>query len=174
MEIRSYLALILPFAILFYGSVLLAVRPTRRALFTSWISGLVMAIASMLFDIIAINLHWWHYESTELILGLPLPLYLAPFLIYGGLMPLVVWRFWRKSLALARVFLIGTPIFGILLNAYYAYTHGSLIEWDQFTLSFIWSIVMWGVAFSASFLIFRRFSGFPWQPEEESVSEVRA
>lgn len=111
MEIQAFVALVMPFIVVFYLAVLLFLQPSRRVLLASLLGGLVMTILNIVIDLAAYYAHWWHYTLNGLILHLPIPFYITPLLIYGSLGYLLIWRFWTSKHWLALLFLIGIPIF---------------------------------------------------------------
>src|SRR5215831_14448447 len=94
MDMQLYILHVVPFIVLVYLAFLLFLRPPGRVILASLLGGLPMAIINALIDLIAYYASLWHYILTGLILQLPLPFYITPFLIYGGLTYLLIWRFW--------------------------------------------------------------------------------
>src|SRR5690242_14073214 len=106
--VGAFLFLTVPLLIVVYLGFLLFIRPSKKVLLTSLLGGVVLAIVNLLVDIAAYYAHWWHYTLTELILHIPLPFYLSPFLIFGSLAYLLIWRFWHGRWRwLALTLLIG-------------------------------------------------------------------
>jgi len=112
--IRDFLAFNVYFIVFVYLAVLLFLRPPRKVVLASLVGGLVMALLNMGFDWLAYTAGWWRYTISGLLLHLPFPFYLTPWLVYGGIVYLLIWRFWRgKYHWLALLFLIGVPLLGI-------------------------------------------------------------
>src|SRR6266487_4588502 len=93
MEIQEFVALVIPFIVVFYLAALLLVRPTRAVLLASLLGGLIMGLLNMLFDIAAYYAGWWYYTLKGLVLHVPVPFYITPVLIYGSIVYLLIWRF---------------------------------------------------------------------------------
>lgn len=170
MEIKAFFILVVPFIIVFYLAFLLFIQPPRMVAIASLLGGLLMALINLGVDLLAYYLHWWHYTLNNLLLHVPLPFYITPFLIYGGLAYLLIWRFWQTRWNwLARVLLYGVPIFGILRDIYGAIIQNSYI-WDN-RFAVIIDIVMWIVMFYAGLYVFQRLTaGTAFIPPTSSTS----
>src|SRR6266581_2151597 len=137
MDIQIYAIHVVPFVIIVYFAFVLFLHPPKAVILASLVGGLVMAVINALADLLAYYASWWHYTASGLILQLPLPFYLTPLLIYGGLVYLLIWRLWGRGQAqgpypsaspplvptrgmsrearwrwLALVLLIGVPLLG--------------------------------------------------------------
>ena len=159
MDMQLYILHVVPFIVLVYLAFLLFLRPPGRVILASLLGGLTMAIINALADLIAYNASWWHYMLTGLILQLPLPFYITPFLIYGGITYLLIWRFWGSRWHwLTWLLLIGVPLTGFvrdLLQA--AVTHSSFLVWDT-PLAAPLDLLLWLVMFYAGYFVFRRLA----------------
>ena len=161
MDIQLYAIHVVPFVIIVYAIFVLFIRPTRAAFFASLAGGLVMAIINALVDLLAHYASWWHYTASGLILQLPLPFYLTPMLIYGGVVYMLIWRFSRGPEAAGRrwlvwIFLIGVPLIGFgrdLLDA--VVTQSSFLVWDS-PLAGPIDFVLWVAMFFAGYAVFKR------------------
>src|SRR5712692_3057535 len=133
MEMQLYLLHVTPFIVIVYLAFLLFMRPPREVVLASLLGGLTMGVINALVDLVAYYASWWHYTANGLILQLPLPLYITPIFIYGGLAYLLIWRFWNgRGRWFAWVLLIGVPLFGFardLLDA--TVTLSSYLEWTS-------------------------------------------
>jgi hypothetical protein len=175
--IRDFLAFNVYFIILFFLVCLMFLRPPRRVILASLLGGLLMALLNMGFDLLAYYAHWWQYHLDGLLLHLPLPFYLSPWLIYGALIYLLIWRFWRGRYHwLALLFLIGTPLFGMVRDLYGALTHTSYTEMENVSLASIGTIVMWVVMFYVGLLLFKWLvparQEFVTQPPSDTPANV--
>src|SRR6266568_9655009 len=113
MDIQIYAIHVVPFVIIVYFTFVLFMHPPKAVILASLAGGLVMAVINALFDLIAYYASWWHYTASGLILQLPLPFYIIPILIFGGIVYLLIWRFWHtRSHWFAMLLLIGVPILG--------------------------------------------------------------
>jgi hypothetical protein len=167
MEIRAFIVLVIPFILVFYLAVLLFLRPPRAVLVASLAGGLLMGGINLLIDLVAYHAHWWHYTLNELILHVPLPLYISPVLIYGSVAFLLIWRFWLGSKhRFARMLLIGTPIFGILRDVWIALTPQGYIVWES-PLAAPLVVLMWLAMFYGSYLLFKRLTPVCQMVEEQ-------
>lgn len=156
MEIMEFLYFACPFIIVVYLSFLLFIRPTKRVVRASLLGGVVTGLINIVFDLLAYYAHWWHYTLNGLILHLPLPFYLSTILIYGGIVYLLVWRFWKGRFHwLALALLVGVPIFGIVRDITGWMTNTSYSVWDNALLAVLGSIAMWVLMFYMGFLVFR-------------------
>jgi len=175
MEVRAFLALVVPFIILFYLAVLLGTRPSKSALLASLLGGLVMGLVNLLVDIAAYYAHWWHYTINGLILHVPLPFYITPVLVYGSIGYLLIWRFWRGRLHwLSLLFLIGIPAFCIVRDLGGGLSGSSYQVWQNPLAASIVTILMWVVAFYAGYLLFRLLTPTREQVEEAEHDEDKA
>jgi hypothetical protein len=93
MDIQLYAIHVAPVILIVYFACALFLRPPKEVLLASLAGGLVMAILNALGDLLAYYASWWHYAASGLILQLPLPFYLTPLFIFGGLAYLLTWRF---------------------------------------------------------------------------------
>ncbi len=159
MDMQLYILHVVPFIVLVYLAFLLFLRPPGKVMLASLLGGLTMAIINALADLIAYNASWWHYMFTGLILQLPLPFYITPFLIYGGLTYLLIWRFWGTRWHwLALLLLIGVPLTGFARDLLQALvTHSSFLVWDT-PLAGPLDLVLWLVMFYAGYFVFRRLA----------------
>lgn len=167
MEIQAFLSLVVPFIVVFYLAVLFFVRPPRAIVQASLIAGLVMALINVLVDLLAYYMHIWHYDLNGLVFHLPLPFYITPFLIFGSLAYLLIWRNWRGRLHwLSLLILIGTPLFGTAKDLL-GWANNSAYSLVDSPLAIPLDIVMWLVMFYAGFLVFRLLSaGVPYVAPE--------
>jgi hypothetical protein len=158
MEIEAFATLVIPFIVVAYLGVAIFVHPTRAVLAASLIGGLIMGIINALFDLLAYYTHIWHYTLNGLILHLPLPFYLTPALVYGGIAYLLIWRFWRKRghwFALALLF--GIPLLRAAIDLLGIASNTSYIQFDS-ALGWPLDVVMWLLMFYAGLLVFLRLS----------------
>lgn len=166
MEIRAFLALVVPFIIVVYLGVLLFVRAPRQVVIASLLGGLVASLINIAVDLIAYYAHWWHYDLNNLILHLPLPFYISTLLVYGSIAYLLIWRFWEgRGRWFALLLLYGIPVFGLLREIYGQVRNTSYAIWDNTIMAVIVTFVMWVVMFYAGYIIFRRYA--PAREEEE-------
>ena len=162
MEMQLYLLHVVPFIVIVYLAFLLFMRPPGEVVLASLVGGLTMGVINALFDLIAHYASIWHYTASGLILQLPLPLYITPILIFGGLVYLLIWRFWHtRAHWFAILLLVGVPIFGFVRDFFTAITRSSYVIWDS---SFAWPVdlIMWLAMFYAGYFVFRRLA-----PERE-------
>ena len=159
MEMQLYLLHVVPFIVLVYLAFLLFLRPPGKVIMASLLGGLTMAIVNAFFDLIAYYASWWHYILTGLIFQLPLPFYITPFLIYGALSYLLIWRFWGTRWHwLALLLLIGVPLTGFARDLLQAVvTHSSFLVWDS-PLAGPLDLLLWLVMFYAGYFVFRRLA----------------
>ena len=163
MEIREFLALVIPFIIVIYLGFVLFIHPTRQVLLASLLGGLVMGVINVLVDIIAYYAGWWYYNLNGLTLHVPLPFYITPILVYGSIVYLLIWRFWTgRGRWFALLLLFGVPIFCIMRDILGAVNGSSYTVWKSSFAAPI-TIVMWLVAFYVGFLLFQRLA--PPRPE---------
>ncbi len=157
MEMQIYTLHVVPFIVLVYLTFLLFLHPPKEVMLASLLGGLVMGIIQLLVDLIAYYASWWHYTASGLILQLPLPFYITPILIYGGLTYLLIWRFWYSRWHwLALALLIGVPIFGFARDLWDAtVTHASFLVWNS-ALAGSLDLLLWLVMFYAGYFVFRR------------------
>jgi len=157
MEMQLYAIHVVPFVVIVYLAFLLFLQPPKEVIIATLTGGLVLGIINALVDLIAYFASLWHYTASGLLLHLPLPLYLTPILVYGGIGYLLIWRFWHTRWHwFAWLLIIGIPLFGFardLLNATIA--HSSYITWDS-PLAGPLDFVLWLVMFYAGFFVFRR------------------
>ena len=159
MEMQLYILHVVPFIVIVYLAFLLFIRPPREVILASLLGGLAMAVINALVDLIAYYSSWWHYTAIGLILQLPLPFYITPFLIYGGVVYLLIWRFWHTHWHwLALLLLIGVPIIGFLRDLIdVEVTHASFLVWTS-PLAGPLDFVLWLVMFYGGYLVFRRLA----------------
>src|SRR5579859_1732763 len=157
--IRDFLAFNVYFIVIVYLAFIMFLRPPWKVILASLLGVLVMALLNMGFDLLAYTAHWWQYSLNGLILHLPLPFYLTPWLIYGGIVYLLIWRFWQGRYHwLALLFLIGVPIVGIARDLSGALTQTAYTAWENVPLASVATVVMWLVMFYAGLLVFRQLA----------------
>ena len=157
-EIGSFLVFAVPFIILVFFGFVMFIHPPRAVLRVSLLSGLVVGIINIIFDLLAYYAHWWHYAINGLIFNLPLPFYLTPLLIYGAVVYLLIWRFWHgRGHWFALVLLIGIPIFGFARDLIGAITASTYLTWDS-VLAGPLDFGMWVLMFYAGYVVFRRLA----------------
>src|SRR5579864_5182149 len=120
MDIQLYAIHVVPFILIVYFAFAMFLHTPKEVLLASLVGGLVMAILSALGDLLAYYASWWHYAASGLALHLPLPFYLTPLFIFGGLTYLLIWRFSQGQQAhqggksryhwLALALLVGVPL----------------------------------------------------------------
>lgn len=157
MEMQLYAIHVVPFVVFVYLAFLLFMQPSKEVIIATVTGGLVLGIINALVDLLAYYTSLWHYTASGLLLHLPLPLYLTPIVIYGGIGYLLIWRFWNtRAHWFAWLLLIGIPLFGFardLLDA--TVTHSSYITWDS-SLAGPLDFVLWVAMFYGGFFVFRR------------------
>jgi hypothetical protein len=174
MDIQLYAIHVVPFILIIYFAFALFLHPPKEVLLASLAGGLVMAILNMLGDLLAYYASWWHYAASGLILQLPLPVYLVPLFIFGGLAYLLIWRFsdaYEQSRPsgrsryhwLATALLIGVPLLGFARDLLDALTQTSFQVWNS-PLAGPLDFVLWLVMFYAGYAVFRRIT-----PHSEST-----
>jgi len=155
MEMQLYVLHVVPFIVIVYFAFLLFMRPPGEVILASLVGGLTMGVINALFDLMAYYASIWHYTASGLILQLPLPLYVTPILIFGGLVYLLIWRFWHtRGHWFAILLLVGVPLFGFARDLFVATTRASYVVWDS---GFAWTIdlIMWLLMFYAGYAVFR-------------------
>ena len=158
MEMQLYLLHVVPFIVIIYLGFLLFIRPPREVILASLLGGLTMGVINAFVDLIAHYASLWHYTASGLILQLSLPLYITPILIFGGLVYLLIWRFWHSRWHwFALLLLIGVPIFGFARDLLAAVTRSSYVVWDSAFAGPL-DLVLWLVMFYAGYFVFRRFA----------------
>ena len=159
MEIEAFATLVVPFIVIIYlAVVILFLRPSRTLLIASLLGGLTMAVITMLFDLLAYYAHWWHYTLNGLLLHLPIPFYITPFLIYGSLGYLFIERFWQgRGHWFALVLLIGIPLLRAVADIEGTFTQSTYTTFDS-VLASPMDVVMWLLAFYAAYWVFKRCS----------------
>jgi len=174
MDMQLYALHVIPFIIVIYLVFLLFLRPPREVILTSLLGGLIMAIINALVDLLAFYAHWWHYNATGLISHLPLPLYITPLLVFGGIPYLLMWRFWGgRSHWFAQLLLFGIPIVGFARDLLSANTPASsYLQWDSFVAGPL-DFLLWLLMFYAGFLVFRRTLGV-FMRQRTKLSDVEA
>ncbi len=157
MEIEAFATLALPFIVIFYlAIVLLFLRPARPLLIASLLGGLTMAVINMLFELLAYYAHWWHYTLNGLVLHLPIPFYITPFLIYGSLGYLFIQRCWQgRAHWFALLLLFGIPILRAIADITGTYTQSTYTTFDS-VLAVPMDVVMWLLAFYGGYWVFKR------------------
>jgi hypothetical protein len=159
MEIEAFATLVVPFIVIIYlAVVILFLRPSRTLLIASLLGGLTMAVITMLFDLLAYYAHWWHYTLNGLLLHLPIPFYITPFLIYGSLGYLFIERFWQgRGHWFALLLLIGIPLLRAAADIEGTFTQSTYTTFDS-VLASPMDVVMWLLAFYAGYWVFKRCS----------------
>ena len=155
MEMQLYVLHVVPFIVIVYFAFLLFMRPPGEVILASLVGGLTMGVINALFDLLAYFASIWHYTASGLILQLPLPLYVTPILIFGGLVYLLIWRFWHtRGHWFAILLLAGVPLFGFARDYFAATTRASYVVWDN---GFAWALdlIMWLIMFYAGYVVFR-------------------
>jgi len=156
MEIRAFAVLVIPFILLVYLAFLLFMQPPKVVLLASLLGGLIMGVINALGDLLAYYAHWWHYNLNGLILHLPLPFYATPILVYGGIVYLLIWRFWYgRGHWFALLLLVGIPILGFLRDLGSVIAQSGYLSWDSLLAGPL-DFLLWLVMFYAGFLVFRR------------------
>ena len=183
MDIQLYAIHVVPFILIVYFACVLFMHPPKEVILASLAGGLVMAILNALGDLLAYYASWWHYAASGLVLHLPLPFYLTPLFIFGGLAYLLIWRFsegqqqkqegksnrtirskgWHPQGAPlhfipipALVLLTGVPLLGFARDIFNAeITHSSFLMWDSVLAGPI-DFVLWLLMFYAGYVVFRR------------------
>src|SRR6266699_4058145 len=156
MDIQIYSIHVVPFVIIVYFAFVLFLHPPKAVILASLVGGLVMAVINALADLLAYYASWWHYTASGLILQLPLPFYIIPILIFGGIVYLLIWRFWHtRSHWFAMLLLIGVPILGFARDLLAATTHSSYVVWDS-VLAAPLDLMMWLAMFYTGYFLFRR------------------
>ena len=166
MQITAYATLVIPFILLVYGAFLLAIHPPRIVIIASLLGGAVIAVINALFDLLAYNLGWWQYNLQGLIFHLPLPLYVTPLVIYGGLVYLLIWRYWRGRGRWFAWLLLAFPLLKMLGDWFYAANGAGYVNWSS-PLAPLLDLLMWALAFYAGFALF-------WRRVPERQSEAAA
>src|SRR5690348_14837502 len=154
MEMQLYLLHVVPFIVIVYLAFLLFMRPPGEVILASLVGGLTMGIINALFDLIAYYASIWHYTASGLVLQLPLPLYVTPILIFGGVVNLLIWRSWgTHGHWFAMLLLVGVPLFGFARDYFTATTHSSYVVWDN---AFAWvvNLIMWLIMFYTGYFVF--------------------
>ena len=159
MEIQAFATLVIPFIVVVYLAALLFIRPTRTALLASLLGVLTMGVINILFDLIAYYAHWWHYNLNGLTLHLPLPFYISPVLIYGSLVYLLIWRFWKgRGHWFALLLLFGIPLFRAAADIIGTVVMQSTYTTFDSILAGPLDLLMWLAMFYAGFFVFTRLS----------------
>lgn len=153
---QTYALNVVPIAIVVYGIVVLFMRPPVKVIWATLAGGLVMALLNMVGDLIAIHASLWYYNATGLIDQLPLPIYTIQIFILGGLVYLLIWRFWSGRYHwLSQLLLFGLPVLGVLKDFWQSQLNpaDSLLIWKS---SFAWiaDLVLWIIMFFAGYLVF--------------------
>lgn len=159
MEMQLYALHVIPFVILVYLAFLLFIHPPAPVILASLLGGFTMALINALFDLLAYYIHLWHYDVTGLVLSLPIPLYITEWLVYGGIVYLLIWRFWNGRWHwLALLFLIGVPLFSFVRDLLSSgITHTTYLVWNTFLAAPV-DFFLWLLMFYAGFFVFRQFA----------------
>ena len=157
MDMQLYALHVVPFVIIVYFVFLLFLRLPKEVVLTSLLGGLTMGVINALVDLLAYYAHWWHYNASGLAWHLPIPLYITPILVFGGIPYMLMWRFWGGRLHwFVQLLLFGIPVVGFardLLSA--SSPASSYLQWDSFWAGPL-DFLLWVVMFYAGFLVFRR------------------
>jgi hypothetical protein len=158
MEIPAFLALVVPFIVIVYLGVLLFIRAPRSVVLFSLLGGIVAALINMAVDLAAYYANWWSYVIADLTFHLPVPFYISQVLIYGSVVYLLIWRFWRTRLHwFAWLLLVGVPIIGFVRDLIYnGLTTRGYAQWHS-PLAGPIDFVMWVLLFYAGYFLFKRF-----------------
>lgn len=156
--VGAFFFLVVPWMVLIYAGFLLFVRPPKKVFLTSLLGGTVLAAVNILVDLAAFYAQWWHYTLNELILHIPLPFYLSPLFLFGSLVYLLIWRFWRSKRWFSLLLLVGVPLFCIIRDIWGGLAHTSYQEWEQPVFALLATVLMWSGGFFAGFALFWRFS----------------
>ncbi len=158
MEMQLYSLHVVPFIIIVYLAFLLFLRPPGEVILASLLGGLTMGIINVLFDLMAHYASIWHYTASGLVLQLPLPLYVTPILIFGGVVYLLIWRTWHtRGHWFAILLLVGVPLFGFARDYFAATTRSSYVVWDS-PFAWVVNLLMWLLMFYAGYVVFRRLA----------------
>jgi hypothetical protein len=170
MEIRAFLALVVPFIVLVYLAVLLFIRAPRQVVLLSLLGGLLAGLLNIGFDITAYYAHWWNYTINDLTLHVPLPFYISQVMIYGSLAYQFIWRYWRTRFhRISMLLLIGIPIFEFVRDLLYnGLSERGYAHWESLLVAPI-NLVMWYIIFLAGYFLFNRLA-----PSRASVLEHEA
>ncbi|GAC1617979.1 MAG: hypothetical protein NVS4B7_10320 [Ktedonobacteraceae bacterium] len=135
----------------------------------SLLGGLTQGALNMLFDELAYYLSWWHYTLNGLMLHLPLPFYLTPIMVYGSIVYLLIWRFWRgRAHWFALLLLIGIPLFRTTTDIVgVVVTHSSYTQFDS-VLAGPMTLVMWLLMFYTGFFVFTRLAPLKMKLSKQS------
>lgn len=159
MQMQLYILHAVPFIIIAYFASLLFIRPPKAVLLASLLGGLTLGIVNALGDLLAYYTQVWHYTIDGLTFHVPLPFYITPILVYGGIVYLLIWRFWHGRLHwLALLLLIGVPLFGFARDFLGSgIEHSTYLMWDS-SLAGPLDVLLWVLMFYAGFLVFRRLA----------------
>ncbi len=150
---------VLPYMIVVYLAFLLFLHPPRTVVIATLLGGLTMGVINALVDLLAFYAHWWHYTFKGLVLHLSLPSYATPILVYGGIVYLLTWRFWRgRGHWFALLLLIGVPIFGYLRDLSLALGQNDYLVWDS-PSAYVVDLLLWPLMFYAGYFVYRRLAG---------------
>jgi hypothetical protein len=168
MEVRAFAVLVVPFILVVYLAILLFVRPPRAVLLASLLGGLLFGVLNLLTDLVAYYAHWWHYTINELTFHLPLPFYITPVLVYGSIVYLLIWRFWKgRGRWFAMLLLYGVPILCIVRDITGNLSGSSYATYDS-NFGIAMTVVMWPVVFYLGYFAFKYLA----PPREERVEEA--
>jgi len=159
MEIRAFLALVVPFIIIIYFGFLLFIRAPRQVVLLSLLGGIIAALINMAVDLAAYYAHWWNYVISGLLLHLPVPFYISQVLLYGSIVYLLIWRFWHtRAHWFSWLLLIGVPILGFVRDLFYngLATRG-YAQWES-PLAAPIDFIMWVALFYTGYFLFKRFA----------------
>jgi hypothetical protein len=157
-----------PVILIVYFAFALFLHTPKQVLLASLTGGLVMAVLNALCDLLAYYASWWHYAASGLVLHLPLPFYLTPLFIFGGLAYLLIWRFSLRQQQVVEgaknrstpwpvmALLIGVPLLGFARDLVSTgITQSSFLIWDS-PLAGPVDFVLWLVMFYAGYVVYRR------------------
>lgn len=174
MDMQLYTLHVVPVVIIFYGVFVLFMHAPVKVIAATLAGGLVMALLNMAGDLVAIHASLWYYNASGLVAQLPLPFYIIPFLVTGGLAYLLIWRFWRSAYHwLALLLLCGVPAYIFLSNVWQGAldTSNSFLIWKgspAWPADLVLSLVM----FFAGYFVFRALA--PARQERTQSEEKQA
>ncbi|HEY1350549.1 MAG TPA: hypothetical protein VGF67_13075 [Ktedonobacteraceae bacterium] len=155
MDMRDYALFVVPVMLIVYGSFVLFMHPPLSIVRASLVGGSLMALLNLAGDLIAIHTAQWSYHASGLIGQLPLPLYTTSLFITGGLVYLLIWRFWQSSYHwLALLLLVGVPVLGYMRDLWQASLGASLLVWSG-PLAWAGDLLLWPLMFFSGYLLFR-------------------
>jgi hypothetical protein len=155
MDMRDYALFVIPVVLIFYGTCVLFMHLPVQVIRASLLGGLAMALLNIAGDAIAIHTSQWSYHASGLIEQLPLPLYTTSFFITGGLVYILIWRFWHGAYHwLALLLLVGVPVLGYMRDLWQSGLISSILVWSG-PLAWAGDLLLWPVMFFSGYLIFR-------------------